>query len=216
MNNGNKNIGNSELIALANRRREQMKQAEAQKPQPAPAPQTQPTPKPQPAPQTQPDRSREREIEKRRAAAQKQKAEAILREVKANPDDFEKIAREKSEDKVSGERGGELGFFTKHDMVPEFSNAAFAMKPNTISDSLVKSGYGYHIIKVTDRIEAGQAPFVKVKDEIKFYLETQEQLKVLKNLTDGLVKNAKIEYIDESYNPDKIAKKAAKEEGNDK
>ena len=76
MNNGNKNIGNSELIALANRRREQMKQAEAQKPQPAPAPQPQPTPKPQPAPQTQPDRSREREIEKRRAAAQKQKAEA--------------------------------------------------------------------------------------------------------------------------------------------
>ena len=44
MNNGNKNIGNSELIALANRRREQMKQAEAQKPQPAPAPQPQPQP----------------------------------------------------------------------------------------------------------------------------------------------------------------------------
>jgi peptidyl-prolyl cis-trans isomerase C len=88
-------------------------------------------------------------------------------------------------------------------MVPEFSNAAFSMKPNTISNSLVKSNYGYHIIKVTDRIEAGTTPYAKVKDEIKFYLETQEQVKVLKNLTDGLMKTAKIEYIDSSFNPEK-------------
>jgi parvulin-like peptidyl-prolyl isomerase len=123
--------------------------------------------------------------------------------VKANPDNFEKIAQRESDDKMSGERGGELGFFAKEAMVPEFSNAAFSMKPNTISESLVKSNYGYHIIKVTDRIEAGTTPFVKVKDEIKFYLETQEQVKVLKNLTDGLMKTAKIEYIDSSFNPEK-------------
>ena len=104
---------------------------------------------------------------------------------------------------MSGERGGELGFFSQDAMVPEFSKAAFAMKPNTISDSLVKSNYGYHIIKVTDRMEAGTTPYAKVKDEIKFYLETQEQVKVLKNLTDGLMKTAKIEYIDSSFNPEK-------------
>ena len=127
---------------------------------------------------------------------QKAKAEAILAEVKANPDNFEQIAMKKSEDKVSGERGGELGFFSRNDMVKEFSDAAFAMKPNTISENLVKTNYGFHIIKVTDRAEAGTTPFVKVKDEIKFYLETQEQVKVLKNLTDGLMKTAKIEYID--------------------
>ena len=140
-------------------------------------------------------------------AEQKAKADAILKEVKANPDDFEKIAAQKSEDKISGERGGELGFFSREDMVPEFSKAAFAMKPNSISQELVKSNYGYHIIKVTDRMEAGTTPFVKVKDDIKFYLETQEQIKILKNLTDSLMKTANIVYIDESYDVDKLLKK---------
>lgn len=144
-------------------------------------------------------------------AEQKAKAEAILKEVMANPDDFEKIASQKSEDKVSGERGGELGFFSKTDMVPEFSNVAFSMKPNTIHESLVKTSYGYHIIKVTDRIEAGTTPFAKAKDDIKFYLETQEQMKALKNFTDGLKKTAKITYIDESYDVEKLIKSKNKE-----
>lgn len=144
-------------------------------------------------------------------AEQKAKAEAILKEVKANPDKFEKIAIQKSDDKVSGERGGELGFFSRSDMVPEFSKAAFAMKPNTISNELVRTNYGYHIIKVTDRIEAGTTPFAKVKDDVKFYLETQEQVKVLKNLTDSLMKTAKIVYIDESYDVEKLLKKKAEE-----
>ena len=143
-------------------------------------------------------------------ADQKAKAEAILKEVKANPDNFEKIAMNKSEDKASGQRGGELGFFTKNDMVPEFSKAAFAMKPNTISENLVQTNYGYHIIKVTDRMEAGITPYNKVKDEIKFYLETQEQIKELKKLTDSLMKSAKIVYIDKSYDVDKLIKEHAK------
>lgn len=140
-------------------------------------------------------------------AEQKAKAEAILKEVKANPDNFEKIATQKSEDKGSAVRGGELGFFSKDAMVPEFSKAAFAMKPNTISEELVQTSYGYHIIKVTDRIEPGITPFEKVKEEIKFYLETEEQVKVLKNLVDGLMKTAKIEYLDSSYNVDELIKK---------
>lgn len=144
-------------------------------------------------------------------ATKKAKAEAILKEVKANPDKFEQIAQKESEDKVSGERGGELGFFSREAMVPEFSNAAFSMKPDTISENLVKSPYGYHIIKVTDRIEAGTTPFVKAKDDIKFYLETQKQINVLKNLTDGLMKSAKIEYIDKSFDPENITKEANKE-----
>lgn len=143
-------------------------------------------------------------------AAQKAKAEAILAEVKANPDKFEEIARKQSDDKMSGERGGELGFFTREAMVPEFSKAAFAMKPDTISETLVQTPYGYHIIKVTDRAEAGTQPFAKVKDEIKFYLETQKQIEILKNLTSGLMKSAKIEYIDESFKTDNnVMKKAA-------
>lgn len=139
-------------------------------------------------------------------AEQKAKAEAVLAEVKQNPDNFEKIAQKKSDDKASAERGGELGFFPKEAMVPEFSKAAFSMKPNTISENLVRSPYGYHIIKVTDRMEAGSTPFAKVKDEIKFYLETQKQIEVLKKFTDGLMKNAKIEYLNDSYNPKKAVK----------
>lgn len=143
------------------------------------------------------------ELEKQ-MAAQKAKAEAILAEVKKNPDNFEKIAKQKSDDKTSGERGGELGFFTKEAMVPEFANAAFSMKPNTISETLVQSPYGFHIIKVTDRMEAGSTPFAKVKDELKFYLETQKQIAVLKNFTAGQMKTAKIEYLNEDYDPSKV------------
>lgn len=139
-------------------------------------------------------------------AVQKAKAEKVLAQVKQNPDDFAKIAQKESDDKTSAERGGELGFFPKEAMVPEFANAAFSMKPNTVSEQLVQSPYGFHIIKVTDRMEAGSTPYAKVKDEIKFYLETQKQIEVLKNITDGLMKNAKIEYLNDSFNPKKTVK----------
>lgn len=144
--------------------------------------------------------------------AQKVKADKVLAEVKANPDKFAEIAKKVSDDKASGERGGELGYFSAEQMVPQFSKAAFAMKPNTISETVIQSPYGYHIIKVTDRVEAGTTPFVKVKDEIKFYLETQKQMEILKSLTDGLMKNAKIEYVDESYKPAKDIVKQVKTE----
>lgn len=143
-------------------------------------------------------------------SVQKAKAEEILKKVNADPDSFAKIAKEESDDKASAERGGELGFFSKDAMVPEFSKAAFAMKPNTISDKLVQSSYGFHIIKVTDRMEAGVTPYAKIKDEIKFYLETEAQMKVLKNFTDGLLKNAKIEYVDKTYSPEDISAKISK------
>ena len=145
------------------------------------------------------------EVEKQ-IASQKAKAEAILAEVKKNPENFEKIAQAKSDDKGSAERGGELGFFPKEAMVPEFANAAFGMKPNTISETLVQSPYGFHIIKVTDRMEAGTTPYEKIKDEIKAYLETQKQIDVLKEFTKSAVKTAKIDYIDDNYNPAKTVK----------
>ena len=150
-------------------------------------------------------------------AEQKVKAESILAEVKANPDNFASIAQKKSDDKASGERGGELGFFTKEAMVPEFAKAAFEMKPNTISETVIKTPYGYHIIKVTDRMEAGTTPYAKVRDEIKFVLTTQKQIEILKNLTSGLMKSAKIEYLDEEFKPGaNLVKQAADKETSDK
>ena len=150
------------------------------------------------------------EVEKQ-ISSQKAKAEAILAEVKANPDNFEKIAKDKSDDKASGERGGELGFFPKEAMVPEFANAAFSMKPDTISEKLVQSPYGFHIIKVTDRMAAGTTPYEKVKEEIKAYLETQKQIEVLKNFTAGAMKTAKIDYLNDDFNPNKKVIKVKEE-----
>lgn len=143
-------------------------------------------------------------------AERKAKAESILKEVLADPESFEKIAQKESDDKNSAEYGGELGYFPRKVMTPEFSEAAFSMKPNTINDKLVKTMYGYHIIKVTDRIEPGIVPYEKTKEDIKFYMETEAQMAVLKKFTDGLMKTAKIEYLDKSFDPTNIEKNAIK------
>ena len=143
-------------------------------------------------------------------AAKKEKAEAILKQVLENPESFEKIAQKESDDKNSAEYGGELGYFPRKVMAPEFSDAAFSTKPNTIHDKLVKTMYGYHIIKVTDRVEPGILPYEKAKEDIKFYMETEAQMTVLKKFTDGLMKSAKIEYLDKSFDPANIEKNAIK------
>lgn len=80
--------------------------------------------------------------------------------------DFAELAKEHSEDPGSAESGGELGFFPQGKMMPEFEEAAFSMKVDTISD-LVKTDYGYHIIHVTDKKEAQEASLKDSKEEIK-------------------------------------------------
>ena len=127
--------------------------------------------------------------------AKEAKVNQLLAEVKKDPSKFAKIAKENSEDTNSAIKGGDLGFFNAKEMVPEFSKAAFSMKPNTISDKPVKTQYGYHIIMVTDRAAASVTPFEKAKPDIKGYLENQKQLELLDNLTESLKKNAKIEYV---------------------
>lgn len=144
-------------------------------------------------------------------AAKREKAEKILAEVKKNPQDFEKIAKENSDDTASAKQGGDLGFFSRQEMVEPFAKAAFAQKPNTISD-LVQSPYGFHIILVKDRMKAGQQPYSKVKDEIITYIENQEQLKVLDKLIESLKKQAKIQYVNPEYNPTSIKDALKKEE----
>lgn len=133
-------------------------------------------------------------------AVKLEKAKKILAEVKKNPADFAKIAKENSDDTTSAKQGGDLGFFSRQEMVEPFAKTAFAMKPNTISD-IVQSPYGYHIILVKDRMKAGQEPFEKVKGEIVIYLQNQAQVKILENLIESLKKQAKIEYVNPEYNP---------------
>lgn len=129
------------------------------------------------------------------------KANEVLAEVKKDPTQFAKIAKENSEDTTTAKHGGDLGFFAAKEMVPEFSKAAFAMKPNTISNKPVKSQYGYHIIMVTDRMAAGTEPFAKAAPNIKAYLDNQKGVAAVDKLTESLKKQAKIEYLDDEFNP---------------
>ena len=143
-------------------------------------------------------------------AEKKAKIDAIRKELQGDLTKFAKVAKDKSEDPGSASKGGDLGFFPKGRMVPEFENAAFSLKPNTLSE-VVKTNYGYHIIMVTDRKAASKDPFEKSKDTIMAYLKKEKQIKNVDNLLESLKKNATIEYVDPSYNPDKIQEEVKKQ-----
>ena len=102
----------------------------------------------------------------------KEEADAIEKELK-NGGDFAKIAKEKSTDTGSAAKGGDLGYFGKGQMVPEFEKAAFDLKVGETSEP-IKSDYGYHIIKVVDHKQATTATLDEKKAEIKEQLENQQ------------------------------------------
>ncbi len=141
--------------------------------------------------------------------AKESKANELYSKLKADSSQFAKLAKENSEDTVSAANGGDLGFFAKQDMVPEFANAAFSARPNTVVGP-VKTMFGYHIIIVTDRRAAGQEPFEKVKNDLKEYISNQKQLEQIDKLVESLKKQAKIEYINKEYDPEEIQKAVQK------
>lgn len=105
--------------------------------------------------------------------------------------DFEKIAKEKSTDKGSGANGGELGWFTKDRMVPEFADAAFKLKKGDVS-APVKTEFGWHIIKLEDRRPVQVASFDEMKDSLKGELAN----KAVQTYVEGLLKKSDIKYYD--------------------
>ncbi len=120
----------------------------------------------------------------------KEKAEALLKEIKAGKD-FAELAKNNSTC-PSKAQGGDLGFFGKGQMVPAFENAAFALKPGEVSD-VVETQFGYHIIKVTERKEAGITKFDEVKDRIQAYLKNMKVQKAVTDYIAQLKEKAKIE-----------------------
>ncbi|SCI38051.1 Foldase protein prsA 3 precursor [uncultured Clostridium sp.] len=118
--------------------------------------------------------------DKKKAEAKK-KAEEVLEKLKSG-EEFSALAKEYSQDAGTAENGGELGFFAKGKMVKEFEDAAWKLNVGEISD-IVETSYGYHIIKVTDKVDE-QQPFEDVKDTIKTNLISEkynEQVEKLKS-----------------------------------
>ena len=105
---------------------------------------------------------------------------------------FADVARKVSEDPGSAANGGDLGFFPKGAMVPEFDTAAFSLKTNELSE-VITTQFGYHILIVTDRKPAQTAPFDDVKDKLTQYLKQRKSSEVVRDHLAQLRKTAKVE-----------------------
>ncbi len=99
------------------------------------------------------------------ANQKREEAEAILARVREG-DDFAELARKHSDDPGSAGEGGELGYFGRGMTVASFERVAFSLQPGQISD-LVETPFGFHIIKVDDRIDGGLPPLSAVQDEVR-------------------------------------------------
>jgi peptidyl-prolyl cis-trans isomerase C len=118
-------------------------------------------------------------------------AKAVEDELKKGAD-FAELAKRKSKD-PDASNGGDLGFFTKDKMAPEFSTAAFALEPGKISDP-VKSKFGWHIIKVEEKRNRKAPDFDQVKSLIATYVTRKAEADYVARLREG----AKIEVMDEA------------------
>jgi peptidyl-prolyl cis-trans isomerase C len=133
-------------------------------------------------------------------------AKAVLAELKKGAD-FAALAKEKSKD-PGGSEGGDLGYFTKDQMVPEFSAVAFKLGKGELSEP-VKSQFGWHIIKVEDKRTKPTPSFDQVKAQIDNYIVHRAQAALVEKLRSG----ANIERLDQpaapssSLNPAAPAKK---------
>jgi peptidyl-prolyl cis-trans isomerase C len=116
----------------------------------------------------------EQEVRARHILVEKEEqAKAALERLKKG-EDFAKIAAELSIDPGSGKEGGDLGWFEKGRMVPEFGEAAFKLEKGQISD-IVKSQFGFHIIKLEDKRDKKPPEFDAVKDQLTRYVTQKAQ-----------------------------------------
>jgi len=110
-------------------------------------------------------------------------AEDLLRQVRAKPADFARLAREKSKDPGSAEKGGDLGWFGRSMMTKPFEDAAFALKEGQISD-VVESDFGFYIILVTGVKDTQAKPFEEVRPTIESQLRKQAAQKTYADLAE--------------------------------
>jgi peptidyl-prolyl cis-trans isomerase C len=116
-------------------------------------------------------------------------AKAVISKLEGGAD-FAELAKSESTG-PSGVSGGDLGFFTKDAMVPEFAEAAFAMKPGEISKAPVQTQFGWHVIKVEETRKTEAPSFEDSKEQLR----QQMAQAAMVNVMDGLRKKAKIEIL---------------------
>src|SRR5271170_690663 len=124
------------------------------------------------------------------------KAEDVLKQVKAGGD-FAKLAEKYSDDPGSAKSGGELGWIGRGRTVPEFEKAAFSLGKGQTSD-LVKSSYGFHIIRVEDKHDAGVKSLAEVKPEIAEKVKQEDAEHTTESTANALLSQARTVGIDKA------------------
>jgi peptidyl-prolyl cis-trans isomerase C len=132
------------------------------------------------------------------------KAKAAIERLKKG-EDFAKVANELTEDPSGKKTGGDLGYFTKDQMVPQFAEAAFKLAKGQISEP-VKTDFGWHVIKVEDKRKKPPPTFEKVKGQIEAFVVQRAQSELIQKLR----KEAKIEKLYQTATPKPAPKPDAK------
>ncbi len=139
-------------------------------------------------------------VEERKAShvlvESKEKAEAIIKQV-ADGANFNEIAKKESKDPTAAQNSGDLGWFTKEAMVPEFAKAAYAMKKGDVSTAPIKTSFGWHVIKLEDVRTQPKPTFEQVKPA----LEMQKRREVLEKMVNDWRSASTIEVFDINGDP---------------
>jgi len=133
-------------------------------------------------------------VDEKGVAEAQHRAEDLLKQIKSGAK-FEDLAKKYSEDPGSAKEGGSLGWIGRGQTVPEFEKAAFSLPKGQISD-LIKSSYGFHIIRVDDKQEAHLKSLDEVKSEIEPALKHQKAQQIAQRQAENLLKDAKNTSLD--------------------
>jgi len=138
------------------------------------------------------------ELSPEKKAEKKKQMEELLKRARSG-EDFGKLAQEYSEDPGSKDKGGEYTF-PRGKMVPEFEATAFGLKTNEVSE-IITTQFGYHIIKLYEKLPAQTVPLKDVESNVRDYLKNQEVQKELPGYMANLRKEAGVEILDEKLKP---------------
>src|SRR6185437_3412329 len=117
-------------------------------------------------------------------AAARAKAEQLLDQLRKAPQDFEKLAKQHSQDPGTAQKGGDLGFFSRNMMVKSFEDAVFQMKLDEISN-VVETDHGFHIIRLTGIKAAKPINFSEVKGQVEQEIKKQKARKQFDEMAEG-------------------------------